>query len=902
VEKRNQSLSILAAVSLIVSLSVTPHPAFGQEESGFQINPGLNGAWFNPVTTGQGFLIEVFPDINQVFLAWFTYDTTLPDPAASAQVGNPGHRWLTAQGPIVGDTANLNVFLTSGGLFDDPTPVTNTPEGTITLTFQDCTAGTVDYDLSAADVSGSVPISRVANDNVALCRTMDGVQNDIANNASKRGNGPMASSQATPVAGATAAAADFQINPGHNGAWFNPVTTGQGYLLEVFPDINQVFLAWFTYDTTLPDPAATAQVGDPGHRWLTAQGPINGDTANLNVFLTSGGLFDDPTAVTNTPEGTITLTLPDCISGTVEYDLIAADVSGSVPISRVANDNVALCQSLSKGIVLEEDGKRSAVIGMPGGAIDVADTQGSILTLTLPEGVLTGTRDQVIDTTPLSRQTTLPTGQNIVAGLQWSSGPGALIGPAKLEILATEIERFAELAAFAFTPGGDGFYFVPLIVREEPGFALEAPFVSPGSVGVALLTADQMEQWTPPDDPPEAKYLQQAAIVVKRAAESDSIARTKVKGVNASELLSNDATDDSAVVEATTQEELIPVSKDWFDDVVQPILGSATGGCESAQNLVSTSFQWLEFVQLAGLEDNAELSGRLNSLEDAINSLNTESTEDIKEIDDACGEEPDPCKQLEIAQKGLVCTQILQLLGYETSEDQFVCNDAPTLLKLSPAIPEVCPGETINFSAVVSNMNGETLSVEQVDLRWASDSPDLLTVDSESGVAKTLEAGNVFVSAESEVCGQVLGGISYVRIGDVPDIKGGYSVVGSETVYGCEFDEDNGTFGGSGTATITFQDPTESMDTDIFAGSGSAPGLGESFEGTVQCNGAVTGTGTYTESEPCGENGEDTCITSGHSTFTGKLIGNTIKLDTTAQDTSGDICSAEGWANATRSN
>ena len=226
-----------------------------------------------------------------------------------------------------------------------------------------------------------------------------------------------------------------------------------------------------------------------------------------------------------------------------------------------------------------------------------------------------------------------------------------------------------------------------------------------------------------------------------------------------------------------------------------------------------------------------------------------------------------PVNNWRLRKRVLFVSKFYSCWGTRTSEDQFVCNDAPTLLKVLPAIPEACPGETINFSAVVSNMNGETLPVEQVDLRWASDSPDLLTVDSESGVAKTLEAGNVFVNAESEVCGQVFSGVSYVRIGDVPDIKGSYSVVGSETVRGCEFDEDNGTFGGSGTATVTFQDATESMDTDIFAGAGSAPGLGESFEGTVQCNGAVSGTGTYTESEPCGENDEETCITSGTSTF-----------------------------------
>ena len=154
---------------------------FGNE---FRINPGLNGSWFDPATTGQGFFLEVFPDIPLVFLAWFTYDTTQPagiqsnrtenplEKLFAAQVGDDNHRWLTAQGPFDGNTANLNVTLTTGGLFDDPAPVTNTPEGTITLTFEDCTKGTVDYDFTAAGISGSVPISRPANDNVALCESL----------------------------------------------------------------------------------------------------------------------------------------------------------------------------------------------------------------------------------------------------------------------------------------------------------------------------------------------------------------------------------------------------------------------------------------------------------------------------------------------------------------------------------------------------------------------------------------------------------------------------------------------------------------------------------------------------------------------------------------------------------
>ncbi len=174
-EEDDQGVPIYAAVGVIDNMTTTP--------DGFVINPGLNGSWFNPATSGQGFFLDVLPDIPLVFMAWFTYDTTQPAPAQApqadnslakilaAQVGDENHRWLTAQGGFEGDTANLSVFLTTGGLFDDPTPVINTPEGTITLTFKDCTAGTVDYDFTAAGVSGSVPISRLANDNVPLCES-----------------------------------------------------------------------------------------------------------------------------------------------------------------------------------------------------------------------------------------------------------------------------------------------------------------------------------------------------------------------------------------------------------------------------------------------------------------------------------------------------------------------------------------------------------------------------------------------------------------------------------------------------------------------------------------------------------------------------------------------------------
>jgi hypothetical protein len=136
----------------------------------FQIKPQLNDAWFNPATAGQGFFITVFPDISSVFLAWFTYDTERPVDDLTANLGEPGHRWLTAFGPYSGNSAVLEVELTTGGEFDrpDPAPVQN-PDGTILLEFSDCNTGLVTYDITAANVQGEVAIERIVLDNVAAC-------------------------------------------------------------------------------------------------------------------------------------------------------------------------------------------------------------------------------------------------------------------------------------------------------------------------------------------------------------------------------------------------------------------------------------------------------------------------------------------------------------------------------------------------------------------------------------------------------------------------------------------------------------------------------------------------------------------------------------------------------------
>ena len=142
----------------------------------FTMNAGLNDAWFNPVTNGQGFFITIFPDLGFASIAWFTYDTELPPLDAIANLGDPGHRWLTGVGQIIGDEAVLSIELTSGGIFDTPAEIERTDppgsDGTFTLKFKNCSSGTLEYDITSIDSQGTVPIVRAAADNVRLCNAL----------------------------------------------------------------------------------------------------------------------------------------------------------------------------------------------------------------------------------------------------------------------------------------------------------------------------------------------------------------------------------------------------------------------------------------------------------------------------------------------------------------------------------------------------------------------------------------------------------------------------------------------------------------------------------------------------------------------------------------------------------
>jgi len=141
---------------------------------GFTINANLSDAWYYPGTDGQGFFLAVFPDQRKVLLTWFTFDTSLPADGVTATIGDPGQRWFTAQGTYAGAFAELQLYSSSGGLFDQSPPVpAHEMVGSLLLQFYDCGSGSITYDfpdVGTDGLAGVIPIERVSLDNVTHCQ------------------------------------------------------------------------------------------------------------------------------------------------------------------------------------------------------------------------------------------------------------------------------------------------------------------------------------------------------------------------------------------------------------------------------------------------------------------------------------------------------------------------------------------------------------------------------------------------------------------------------------------------------------------------------------------------------------------------------------------------------------
>jgi hypothetical protein len=254
---------------------------------------GLTGSWYELASSGQGFEVEVFPDVSApgtglAQLSWFTYDTVVG--AAERQ------RWYTLSGPVATGqpSAALTIYQNLGGNFNALPTTTAQPVGTAMLTFGTCSSGQLSYSFTdGTGRTGTISLTRLTQ------------------------NVTCSASSARPTN------ADFALS----GNWFDPATSGQGLTVEVNPNSSTVFSAWYTYASN------GASAGAAGQRWYTAQAASFSPglrSIPVTIYETTGGRFDTPTVPGQATSvvGTGTLAFQSCSAATFSYSFTGGSSSG----------------------------------------------------------------------------------------------------------------------------------------------------------------------------------------------------------------------------------------------------------------------------------------------------------------------------------------------------------------------------------------------------------------------------------------------------------------------------------------------------------------------------------------------------------------------------------------------
>ena len=261
---------------------------------------GLTGSWYEPATDGQGFEIEVFPDLvaagtGAVQLSWFTFDTVAG--------GADRQRWYTLSGSMVTGqaTASLTIYRNIDGNFNAP-PITNgNAVGNATLSFDTCTSGQLSYNFTdGSGRTGSIQLTRITQ-NVTCSMT-----------AARPTN------------------ADFAFS----GNWYNAAISGQGFTVEVNPLNGAVFVPWYTYAP------AGAGAGAAGQRWYTASGTFTPGSRSIpvDIYATTGGVFDALPAPPGVKVGSGTLAFQSCSTATFNFNFTGGSSSGgsgTITLSRI---------------------------------------------------------------------------------------------------------------------------------------------------------------------------------------------------------------------------------------------------------------------------------------------------------------------------------------------------------------------------------------------------------------------------------------------------------------------------------------------------------------------------------------------------------------------------------------
>ena len=123
----------------------------------------MSGPWYNTAQGGHGFLIQIFPP-NLFIVYWYVYS-----PDGTQEI------WVNGQGTYdpTSNTTTIPAVTFDGARFPpnfNKADLTQTPWGTLTFTFTDCTHGTVSWNSTQPGYgTGSLALTKIIDIDGLAC-------------------------------------------------------------------------------------------------------------------------------------------------------------------------------------------------------------------------------------------------------------------------------------------------------------------------------------------------------------------------------------------------------------------------------------------------------------------------------------------------------------------------------------------------------------------------------------------------------------------------------------------------------------------------------------------------------------------------------------------------------------
>jgi hypothetical protein len=251
----------------------------------------LKGSWYNPSTSGQGFLGDVIesPNGNTLFMSWYTYSHD-----GSQKL------WFVLQAAATADTTRQDLVIyetpseEAGAVFNQPPIVQARAVGNATITIVDQTNIRLDFTFNEANMAKWGPRQGTAHLSKILIPT--GVY--------------------TP------------IEESLRGSWYNPATSGQGFQLDLIGGTtNTIFMSWYTYTNS--------------HKklWFVLQGQSKPHSLiqDIDIYMTPNGRFNQGPTVQAVKVGRAMLTVRS--SSEIEFSYsFTLDPGVALPPASIINE------------------------------------------------------------------------------------------------------------------------------------------------------------------------------------------------------------------------------------------------------------------------------------------------------------------------------------------------------------------------------------------------------------------------------------------------------------------------------------------------------------------------------------------------------------------------------------